>query len=42
MNQQKPSAVPGIDATPLTKDLILFNHAGMLSSPVAFCTPGQK
>lgn len=43
MNQQKPSsAPPGIDAAPLTKDLILFNHAGKVSSQVAFCTPGQK
>lgn len=33
MNQQKPSsALPRIDAAPLIKDLILFNHAGNLSS----------
>lgn len=43
MNQQKPSsALPEINAAPLTKDFILFNHAGELSSQVAFCTPGQK
>jgi len=43
VSQQKPSsALPGIDAAPLTKDLILFNLSGKFSSQVAFCTPGQK